>query len=246
MKRLIFVSLVLIMSASVVFAQGGQQGSNNPDTGTINSEQNQQGQGTGQGQQIQTEEQTQNQGEEGQLIIMQQQQVTTGQINEVKNRIQQRKQEMNQEMQSMGKTEQKVYQNQNQVRSAVRSLLEMKDIMGGIGSQVSQIAQEFDNSVQATIRAEEKIQARSRFVRFFIGGDQETAELIKQEVDRNKERTQQLAQLREQCACDDEVKVMLQEQISNIEQEQNRLEQVVQTEKQARGLFGWLFGWLRR
>jgi len=246
MKRLIFVSLVLIVSGSVVFAQGGQQGSNNSATGTMDSEQNQQGQGTGQGQQIQIEQQMQNQGEGEQLMITQQQQVTAGQINEVKQKIQQKQQEMNQETQSMGKTEQKVYQNQNQVRSAVQSLLEMKDIIGGIGSQVSQIAQEFDNSVQATIRAEEKIQTRSRFVRFFVGGDQETAELIEQEVNRNRERIQQLNQLEEQCDCDEQVKAMFQEQISNMEQEQNRLQQVAQTEKQIRGLFGWLFGWLRR
>jgi len=245
MKRLIVISLVLIVFGSVVFAQG-QQESNNPATGTMNFEQNQQGQGTGQGLQIQTEQQTQNQGEGGQLMITQQQQVTAGQINEVKQAIQQRQQEMNQEMQSMGKTEQKVYQNQNQVRLAVHSLLEMKDMIGGIGPKVSQIAQEFDNSIQATIRAEEKIQTRNRVVRFFAGGDQGLAELMEQEVNINRERIQQLNQLREQCDCDEQVKAMLQEQIQNMEQEQNRLQQLAQNEKQYGGLFGWLFRWFQR
>jgi len=245
MKRLIVISLVLIVFGSVVLAQG-QQIPNNLVTGTMNPEQNQQAQGTGQAQQVQTEQQTQNQGEEGQLMITQQQQVTAGKINEVKQKIQQKQQEMNQEMQPMGKTEQKVYQNQNQVRLAVHSLLEMKDVIGGIGPQVSQIAQEFNNSVQATIKAEEKIQIRNRVVRFFAGGDKESAELMEQEVNRNRERIQQLDQLREQCDCDEQIKAMFQEQTQNMEQEQNRLQQLAQNEKQYKWLFGRFLNWMGR
>jgi hypothetical protein len=115
-------------------------------------------------------------------------------------------------------------------------------LTGDIGRNVSQIAREFNNSVQATIRAEERIQTRNWLVRFFVGGDREAAEDIEQEVNRNRQRIQELKQLREECDCDEEVRNMLQEQIQNMEQEQNRLQQSAQNEKKDKGIFGWLFG----
>lgn len=243
MKRLFVISLILVASASAVFAQGQQEISNQA-VETVIPRQNQQAQGAEQGQQIQIEQQTQNQGEEGQLIIMQQQ-VTAAKVSELKQTIQQKQQEMNQEAQLMGEKERKVYQNQNQVRLAVHSLLEMKDVIGGIGPQVSQIAQEFNNSVQATIKAEEKIQTRNRIVRFFVGGDAESAEQVEQEVSRNRERIQRLYQLEEQCDCDEQIKTMLQEQIQNMEQEQERLRQLAQNEKEYKWSLGRLLNWAK-
>ena len=76
--------------------------------------------------------------------------------------IQQKQQAMNQELEGKKEKEQNVYQNQNQVRLAVHSLLAMENLVGGIGKNVSQIARQFNNSVQATIRAEEKIQTQTQ------------------------------------------------------------------------------------
>ena len=45
----------------------------------------------------------------------------------------------------------------------------------------------------------------------------------------------------EQCECSEEVKSMVQEQIQNLEEEQNRLKQLAEEEKQNKGIFGWLF-----
>ena len=219
MKKTSFFILSFLLISSVVFAQG---------------------QGNGQGEQIQTEQQTQNQGEEGQLMVTQQ--VTAGQINEVKQQIQQKEQEMNQEIEAFKEKKQEVYQNQNEVRLAVHSLLAMEGLVGGIGNQVSQIAQEFNNSVQATIKAEEKIQNRNMIVSFFMGGDQEAAGKIEQEVNQNRLKIQQLKQLYQQCDCDEEIKNMFQEQVENMEQEQNRLQQVASQEKKIRGIWGWLKG----
>ncbi len=161
-------------------------------------------------------------------------------MTEAKEMVQQRKREMNQEMQLMEKTEQKVYQNQNQVREAVQTLLSLEDLAPGIGSQVSQIAREFNNSVQATIIAEEKIQKRSALARFFMGGEKNAAEEMEKELNQNQQRIQELNRLKEQCACGEEVKTMIQEQIQNMEQEQVRLQQLTEREKNANGVFGWI------
>jgi len=244
MKKTIILALVLVLNISIVSIADSQN---------VGQEQQMQaGQENGQGQQIQmqAEQQTQNQGEETNLmiqqIIQQRMQWEIQKLDEIKETVQQRKQEINKEIQQMEKSEQKVYQNQNEVRLAVHSLLAMEEVLGGIGQQVSQIAKEFNNSVQATIKAEERIENRNRLVKFFTGGDEEAAGILEQEMERNEIRIRQLMQLSEQCACGDDVKVVFQEQITKMEQEQNRLEQMAQGEKQAKGIFGWLFGWLRK
>lgn len=268
MKKILFLIPTLFLAASISLAQGPQGGpetdnnSENP-----NQEQSQEGQGTGEGQQVQTEQEIQNQGEEENIMIQEREQEQVQEeeqgsddliiappgsqkkaqtVNELKAKMQEKEQEMNQETQQLQEKQQKVYQNQNQVRLAVHSLLGMEDLVGGIGPQVSQVAQDFNNSVQATIRAEEKIQNRNRIVRFFAGGDREAAGEIEQEVNRNRERIQQLRQLKEQCDCDNEVQAIFQEQIMNMEQEQNRLDQLAQNEKEYQWVLGRFLNWLGR
>jgi len=197
-------------------------------------------QNTEKGNQNQSQEEDQNQNQDDLIIVPKGEQVRARTTNELRTMIQEKQQEMNQEVQSFGEKQQKVYQNQNEVRLAVHSLLAMEDLVGGIGPQVSQIAKDFDNSVQATIQAEERIQNRNMIVRFFAGGNQEAAGEIEREVNQNKLRVQQLKQLREQCDCDEEIKNMFQEQIQNMEQEQNRLQQLAEKEKQAKGIWGWI------
>lgn len=160
---------------------------------------------------------------------------------ELKQMIQQKQQEMEQERARAGGIEGKVFQNQNSVRLAVHSLLAMEDLVGGIGPQVRLVAREFNNSVQATIKAEEKIQKRSKIKKFFLGGDEEAAAELESEIESNKLRIQQLKQLKEQCGCGSEVKELFMEQMQNMELEQERLGQLVKEEKDSKGLFGWMF-----
>ena len=273
MKKIIIPFLVFALFGSVIVAansqDAGQTGQQGPQDAGAQAEDSQQGQGTDQGQQIQTEtgQQTQNRGEEQQIQTREEKRVQereeTGQgpggqtfilespqrartMNEAKEMVQQRKQEMSQEMQGLSNVQQKVYQNQNKVREAVHALLSLEDLAPGIGPQVSQIAREFNNSVQATIIAEEKIQKRNAFVRFFIGGEKNAAEDMEQELNQNQQRIQELKQLREESVGGEEVKTMIQEQIQNMEQEQVRLQQLAEREKNANGVFGWirnLFRW---
>jgi len=240
MKKTISVSLlvlVVVFSVSTcVFAEN--QGMSNGQKG-IGTDVNQPSQGTDQGQQIQ--QNTQNNGNEQTITIQQREQVKAGNSAELGQMIQQRQQEMNQEIQGLGTGQQNIYQNQNRVRLAVHSLLAMEDLVGGIGPQVSEITRDFNNSVQATIRAEEKVQERNWVMRFLFGGDEVAAGELEQEVNTNRERIQTLKQLREECDCEEQVRTMMQEQIQNIEQEQNRLQQLAQAEKQSKGLLGWLW-----
>lgn len=240
MKKIITFLSVFILITSMVLIFGAQI-SHGQKAGDGNSESRQQDQGADQGQQTQIEEETQNQGEQGDIMV--QQQLKAGNTLELRNMIQEKQQEMNQEIEQLKEQKKEIYQNQNHVKLAVHSLLAMEDLVGGIGKEVSQIAREFDNSVQATIEREEKIQGRNSFIKFFIGGDQESAEFIEQEVGRNLERIEELKLLKDSCACEVEVEMLLGEQIDSMEIEQDRLKELAQAEKQTKGIFGWLFSW---
>ena len=185
--------------------------------------------------------QTQAQNQEGgnTVMIQAEQQVRVRTSGELKEAIQERKQEMKQELDEMKEEQKEIFQNQNKVRETVHTLLASEDLVGGIGEQVSAVAREFNNSVQATILAEEKINSRSKFVKFFMGGDEDAADEIKQEVNINRDRIKNLNQLMKGCECGDEIRNIIQEQIRNVEQEQNRLDELVIGEKAKKGLFGW-------
>jgi len=216
MKKMIITLLVLNLIIPLVLGQG-QQGGQQSGTG-----QQQTGQETG--------------SETGQQVQKKARNTT-----ELRQMIQERQQEMNQSMQGLKKELKEMYQNQNRVRLAVHALLAMENLTGGIGRNVSQIAREFNNSVQATIRTEERIQTRNMLMRFFFGGDEQAADEMEQEVNRNRERIQELRRLMQECECEEEVKAMLQEQIQNMEQEQNRIQELAQNEKKSKGIFGWLW-----
>jgi len=240
MKKILTMSLILLLLPIFVLAKNensGSQGNNLDDTTpTTSNEVGNQNQVFNQVEDQNIEETGNQQGEQNRTRLHN----TT----ELKQQIQERKQEMYKELESMPEKKQKVYRNQNLVRETVHNLLDMRDLLdqkGGIGQNVSEIAREFNNSVQSTIKAEEKIQTRSRFVRILVGGDEESAEEIEQEVIVNRERIQELKRLKEQVREDEELKQVLQEQIQQMEQEQNRLQELAQNEKKSKGLFGWLF-----
>ena len=131
--------------------------------------------------------------------------------------------------------------NQNQVRLAVHTLLAMQDVTGGIGQNVSALATGFNNSVQATWQLEERIQNRNIFSRFFFGGDQEAAGELASLATRNENRIRQMEQLMNSASLDTETRLMLEEQLQIMEQENTRLNQLSVQEQRDRGLFG-VFG----
>ncbi|MCK4553503.1 hypothetical protein KAU19_00885 [Candidatus Parcubacteria bacterium] len=100
--------------------------------------------------QAQTQTQTQDMGEETGIMLQAQTRAKT--VTELKAMIKEQKQVISAEVEQISnKTKQKVFQNQNTVREAVHALLAAEDLVGGIGKQISQIATEFNNSIEKTI-----------------------------------------------------------------------------------------------
>jgi hypothetical protein len=185
--------------------------------------------------------QTANSGAEKALAIQQRTQLSVQDKEGLQNALKQRQAEMTKEQVGLNKDEQSALKNQNEVRLAVHTLLALEDFTGGIGKNVSEIAKSFNNSIQATLQAEEKVMSKSGIARLFSGGDEKTAAELETLVNQNKAKIQELKELNDKCDCDDEVKQMMQEQIQSMEQEQTRLQTVATKEKKSKGLLGWMW-----
>lgn len=244
MRGFITLFLITLMAVSAMAASGdGSAGLMDEDKGMGEGNDGDQGQGApvndmADPNKEQTETETMQKEPPVEPIMAKVRAENTEQLKEM---IQTKKQEMEKEMEQLKDKEQKVYQNQNRVREAVHAMLAMEDLVGGIGEQVSAVAKTFENSVQNTIKAEEKIQSKGGFARFFTGGDHKSAEAIEAEVMQNMERIKELKQLKEQCQCEEEVQNLFQEQIALMEQEQTRLGELAVKEQKSKGIIGWIW-----
>ncbi len=248
MKKLIILMVVLSLLSSFVLAKGpevvkafgdSEQRDGNNEVVDIEDTDNAEDQDNDDG--LEDNQQTNNQGENQQLNNLNRNQVGADEIQGIKNRVQEKIKQINNSLEMVNKIQQKVAQNQNQVRLAVHTLLALENHTGGIGKNISSIARGFNNSLQATIKAEERIQSRSRITRFLIGGNEDAANELEEKINQNMNRVQELKEIKNNCDCSEEVLNLIQEQIQNMEQEQNRLQELAQQEKQRKGIFGWIF-----
>jgi type II secretory pathway pseudopilin PulG len=128
--------------------------------------------------------------------------------------------------------------NENEVRIAVTTLLDVEDLSGGIGRNVSAIARDFNNSASSVRKIEDRIQSRSSFVRLFFGGDQEAARELANQTAQNNARIVELRQLINNASLNSEVRATIEDQVRIIQLEQERLQQLSTREQEDRGLFG--------
>jgi hypothetical protein len=129
--------------------------------------------------------------------------------------------------------------NENTVRAAVHNLLAYGNVSGGIGSQISEMASGFNNSVNAAYMAEEKIRNRNQLVRFLFGGDKTAAEAISRQVEENRVRIGQLEGEISSCSCSEETKAMLNRQVRILSEENARLNATAGQEMSDKGLSGF-------
>jgi len=162
-------------------------------------------------------------------------------IEDLKQKIEIRKQELDDEEASTTPEFRGAMKNANEVRLAVHALLASKDLIGGIGQQVSEIAKEVDHSVASTTNAEAKIQSRGFLFRLFFGGDSTSAEVIAQEASQNQARIDTLTALLGQVNISAEVQATLTAQITALKDAQTRLQALAEKEQKAWGLFSWRF-----
>ncbi|MBN2251505.1 MAG: hypothetical protein JW724_05490 [Candidatus Altiarchaeota archaeon] len=160
---------------------------------------------------------------------------------ELRERLRERILELNRTFRNLSGTKKDVYMNQSRITLALHAFLDVENMTGGIAGNVPEIARGFNESLQATIRAEERIRKRDGFTRFFFGGDANAAKDIERELERYRERIQELSYIAAKCECDAETRTLLKEQLRTIEEEQKRLQDLADKEKKDKGFIGWLW-----
>jgi len=162
-------------------------------------------------------------------------------FDDLKLKIESRKHELDDEEASSTSRTRDIVKNANPVRLAVHSLLASKDLLGGIGAQISVIAREMNDSVASTTNAEAQAQSRGFLAHLFFGGDRVAADVIAKEVAANEVRIADLKKLLGEANVPADIQATLSAQITALETAQVRLAALAQREEKLWGLFSWRF-----
>lgn len=119
-------------------------------------------------------------------------------------------------------------------------------LLGANGPRMSAVAAQVSQATQALAQNEQQLETRSRVQLFLFGQDDEVVAEMEQVMEQQQTRIEEMKQLMLDCTdCDQGATETLLAQIQNMEQEQARLQTVVDDADSRTGLFGFLFGWLR-
>jgi hypothetical protein len=160
-------------------------------------------------------------------------------ISDVREDHNRRHESLNATLRNISSGERDRIQNENEVRLAVHTLLEMEDLSGGIGRNVSAIAQDFNNSASSARALENRIQNRNSIIRLLFGGDRDSARELANITAGNQARIVELHQLMSSAPLDADVRAMMEDQVRIMQKEQDRMEQLATREQEDRGFFGW-------
>lgn len=162
-------------------------------------------------------------------------------LDDLKQKIEERKLELKDEEASTTPKFKNAMKNANEVRLAVHTLLASKDLLGGIGQQVSEIAKQMNDSIATTTNAEVQIESRGFLVKLFFGGDKETAKVISKEAERNQKSIEKLTELLDQATLSVDFQAALKAQITALEEAQTRFQALAEKEQKLWGIFSWRF-----
>lgn len=145
-------------------------------------------------------------------------------------------------LQQVGMRQQNLSGEPERAQVALYALSIAGNVTGRGGTELARLGAEVNTSFTAAYAAEEQIKNQNSLMRMLYGGDREAAGLLVQYADQNRQRIQTMEQLIANCSdCDPQVRLMLEEQVQVLSQEQNRLITLGQEEQADKGLFGWLF-----
>jgi len=131
------------------------------------------------------------------------------------------------------------------VANFVKSLLEVAKNEDntdekGIGQQVRTIAMQQNQGEATTVTAMEQVQTRSKIKTFLFGSDYKNLGALRSEMVQTRNRIAQLMRLAQKTENADD-KAALEQQISQLNQEQAKINDFITTNENKISLFGWLF-----
>lgn len=227
MKKIIFTIIfsMLLLPISVLAAQNGQSDNAQSGQGNANSTTSNSSDDSSQNQ-VRTETQTNN----PDFGTMTQEQIRT----ELNTEIQESKPSFT----PQNTTNQ---QHMNQVAAAIENIIMLSANISDttIGEQVRIIARNQGESEDVVNQSLEKAQNRSAFAKFFIGPNYKELKTVKQEMEQNRLRIQELNQIMSNISNQGD-QTNLQNQIQVLEEQNTSLEEQLNKNIQGFSLFGWL------
>jgi len=167
--------------------------------------------------------------------------VPVGNAQQLRATIENREQELNQEATSTTEQYREIMQSQNRIRLAIHAIYASEGLLGSVGPRTTQITEQINNSVQATLNAEAEIRARGFWAHVFFGGDSINAQILQQEQEQNRLRIQELKNLINEATATEEIRATVMEQVRIMEEEQTRLAKLAEKESGQWGIFSWRF-----
>ena len=134
---------------------------------------------------------------------------------------------------------QKANENMSVVAQKVQLLLQTRT-SGGIGDQVREVAREQNQAQEQIQQNLNKLEARKSLTKALFGTDYKAINSLKQQLEQNQLRIEQLTQLKNQLYNQGDI-TMVQGTIEALIQENTALQDMIEAEEQTRSLFGWLF-----
>mgnify|MGYP001561702860 CR=1 FL=1 len=128
--------------------------------------------------------------------------------------------------------------NRSAVANFVQSLLSVADREGGIGQQVRVIAQQQNDSGEATAEAIDKVEKRSKIKTFLLGTDYKNIGTLRSEMVKTRNHINQLNRLVGQ-AENEQSKTELQVQVQALEQKQEDINNFITQNEEQFSLLGW-------
>ncbi len=136
----------------------------------------------------------------------------------------------------LNKLSEKARERRGQVLNAVSSIQELAERNNIHGEQLSAIVQN-QEKVQNGL---EKLQERSRLMRFLIGPDRKEIENIKNIIQENKEEISRLENLKDQMINNTDRQAVL-EQVNNLKSIKDDVESELEQHRKGFSLFAWVF-----
>lgn len=182
-----------------------------------------------------------------------------GKSNQIRNRneiqIQNQQQEQqiqveNQEQESTGQAKgqpkdlaprsQAAKEHMSEVAKKVEEILTTQGAKGGIGEQISQIAQEQKEAQRQTEEELTRLDARPGWLERIIGPNYKAIKNLRQQIEKNQLRIRQLEQLQEKLKNKADQQ-QIQQTIQALVEQNTALQQLVLAKEKIGSLFGWLF-----
>ncbi|MBA3047457.1 hypothetical protein KKC83_01680 [Patescibacteria group bacterium] len=125
------------------------------------------------------------------------------------------------------------------VANAVQAMLQVADRNPGIGQQIRIIAQNQNQSQEAMEAGIQKIQSRSKAMKFFFGPDYKQVRAVESKMEECDAEIEKLKQIKEQLINSAD-QVVVTGQIAIMEQAREELQAELSSRQKGFSLFGWL------